>query len=336
MKPIYFPYTFVPLEIAEAVGKLFGQMIVYQPPGLEISEQMADAKEKGLLDIQVPIGMDEEHVSLVVRDYRQWADIHAGNDRLRFASVGQRKDSAPFFNETSILKIKEDLQRKLRDTNKTQEETDSFFSAMVFLHMAHELDKQHHDIHSGIRQLDKMEHALMENLREGEGMYKNRIRKGALISNDAADFMVSERIEAWSALMAQAKDQNDISGLFLTGHQSVFNYMVENSSTGEMVLEVGNIPMDNHRNEKTRKWLDALMETIEIYIREPWGGSIERALNMPVEQKTGSSISLSLYVVPEENPFDLFTRLGPVKIDSSYTKNKTSEIINTVIGLIEV
>lgn len=336
MKPIYFPYTFVPLEMAEAYANCFGQMVVYQPPGLDVPEQMAEAEEKEFLDIRVPQGINKKHVSSVVKDYKQWADIHADGDWLKFASIVRKKDPDPFFNESSIMKIKEDLQRKMRNNDTAQKESNSLVSAMVFLHIAHEFDKQQHDIHSGIRQLDKMEYKLMESLQEGkEDFHDDSIRKGTFISNDASDFMILERIEAWSGLVLHAKSQDDISGLFLTSHRSVLNFLIENSSKGEMVLESGDIPMNNHRIELTQQWRDALLDTIETYTKEPWDGKIERELNMPIEEGSVSSISLSLYIIPGENPFDFFARFYPRKRDRPPMQNKTSKIVNTLIGLLE-
>jgi hypothetical protein len=337
MKPIYFPYTFVPIEIAEACADCFGQMVVYQPPGLDVTEQMADAKEKGLLDIRVPQGINKENVSSVVKDYKAWADIHKDGDLLKFASLGQQRGPAPFFSESSIMKIKEDLQRKIRNNDTAHEESNFLFSAMVFLHMAYEFDKQQHDIHSDIRQLDKMEYELMESLQRGkEDFDDNSIRKGTFIPNDAFDFMISERIEAWSGLLLHTKNQDAASGLFLTSHRPVFNYMIENFPEGEMILEGGDIPMDKHRIEEAQKRRDTLLETIETYTKEPWDGEIARALNISSEERSGNSISLSLYIVPGENPFDFFARFYPVKIDGSYQHYKTPEIINTLIGLLEV
>ncbi|MBW1813745.1 MAG: hypothetical protein JRJ39_08750, partial [Deltaproteobacteria bacterium] len=62
MKPIYFPYTFVPAEIAEAGAACFDQLIVCQPSGLEVSGQMTESVKNGLLDIHVPVKGDEEKI----------------------------------------------------------------------------------------------------------------------------------------------------------------------------------------------------------------------------------------------------------------------------------
>jgi len=337
MKPIYFPYTFVPSVIAEAGAACFGQMIVYQPSGMEVPPQMMEAEKKGLLDIRVPVKGDEEKIFSVLTDHKRWADVHKDRDAIRSTLPWHQKNRPPFFKESSIMKIKEDIQRKIHNTDKAPEGSDPLFVARVFLHMAHEFDMQNDDIDQHLRQLNRMEHELMKNLQGSEMIFdKNGMGEKVSSLNYPSDFMVLERIEAWSELMLHEQKENMTSGLFVTGNRSIFTHMIENSPAGDMVLDIETIPMRENPIDESQEWRDSLMKNIEKYSNNPWPVVIDEPLHVPVPGKTGRRTSLSLYVVPGENPIDLFGRFCLHGLDFAYEQNKGRKIANTLLGLFEV
>jgi len=335
MKPIYIPYTFIPEEVAEAGAACFGQMIVFQPSGLELPAQMVASEKKGWLDICVPITGDEGKMLSVINDYKQWADVHANGDGTRLDLHGQRKDTIPFFNESSIMRIREDIQRRIDGTDTVQEAMDPFFSARVFLHMAQEFDNKNYEIHQSVRQLDKMEHQLMKTLQGGE-FNDDRMTKNTYRANSPFDFMISERIEAWSGLMLYALKLNEMSGLYVTSNRSVWTYLVENSSTGEAVLDIENIPNKKDSTKEMQDWRDYLMKKIRKYTTEPWSDVKDERMDAPIKVETDRKISFSLYIIPGENPHQFFSRFCSRKLDDSNVYKDRCKIINTMLGLFEI
>ena len=343
MKPIYFPYTFVPAEIAEAGAACFDQLIVCQPSGLEVSGQMTESVKNGLLDIHVPVKGDEEKILSVLKDYERWADVHTDSSGIHLALPKHQKNQAPFFNESSIMKIKEDIQRKLNKTDKAQSEADPIFAARIFLHIAHEFDMQNHDINRSIRKLDLMEHELMQNLQGEEAVFdKNDAAeltlsaKGVSRVNDPFDFMISERVEAWSGLMFHQLELNEMPSIFVTSNRSVFTYMIENSPSGEMVLNVENIPIEKDSTEEMQGWRNSLMKNIQKYARDPWPVTKGEMIDVPVKKSAGRKTSLSVYIVPGVNLLDFLSRFYPHAPDDSYSKKNDRKIANTLLGFFEI
>ncbi len=337
MKPIYFPYTFVPSEIVEAGAACFGEMIVYQPSGLGIPPQMADAAKKGLLDIHVPVKDDTKQIFSVLNEYKSWAEVHKDTDGIRLALRTNTKRQMPFMDECSIMKIREDIQRRINRTDTIEEKPDPLFSARVFLRMAHEFDMHHYDINQGIRQLNITEQDLMRNLQGGDEVFdKDSIRDGAFRADDPSDFMITERIEAWSGLMLHEQKHNEVSGLFVTSYRSVFAYMVENFSEGEMVLKAENIPIHENRIEKIQGWRDVFNKNIQRYTQDPCPVMMDKMLNIPADTGCGRTMSLSMYIIPGKSPLDVFARFFPHELDYSYPKNGGWKIKNTLIGLFEI
>jgi hypothetical protein len=336
MKPIYFPYTFISSEITEAVAACFDQIIVCQPSGLDMSEQMAESEKRGLLDICVLMKDGEDKIRSIIKDYKQWARVHADGDGIRLAVHGQQKDQIPLFNESSILKIKENIQRKISGTDTIQKVQDSFLPARVFLHMAHEFDMQNQDILQGIRKLDKMENDLMQNLQGEEDVFdKDGMTGETYNTNDLIEFMIPERVEAWSGMMLQASEVNEMTGLFITSSRSVFAYVVENSPGGEIVIDLENIPIGKDSVKEMQDWREFLLKTIQKYAVSPWPVSKVETIGAPFEQGSERRASLSLYIVPGEHPQNFFSRFYSHKRDESNALKNDRITKNTLIGLIE-
>ncbi|MCJ7771968.1 MAG: hypothetical protein MUP22_02420, partial [Desulfobacterales bacterium] len=193
------------------------------------------------------------------------------------------------------------------------------------------------DIDQRFRRLNLKEHELMKNLQGSEAVFdKDGPGEGGFSGNDPFDFMVLERIEAWSGLMLHEQEQNETSGLFVTSNRSIFTYMIENSSAGEMVLDSENIPIGEDTIEEMHGWRDSLMKNVQKYAKDPWPVDINEIPNVPVKNKTGRKISLSLYVIPGENPLGFFARFYPHKVDFSYKRNERRKNINTLLGLFEI
>ena len=53
MTPVYFPFTYVSKQVADALSACFDKTIVYQPSSQNIPESMKQLTDKGLLDIRI-------------------------------------------------------------------------------------------------------------------------------------------------------------------------------------------------------------------------------------------------------------------------------------------
>jgi len=330
MRPIYFPYTFIPLEIAEAGAACFGRMVVYHPSGLELPPHMIELEKKGMLDIRVPVKGDEKEIRSLLNEYKRWAGIHKEREGVSLALQRFQKSQIPFFSESSIMKIRQDIQRKLDRADNHAKPPDPFLVSRVFLHMAHEFDAQHHEIDWGIHAVEKMEKELIRNL-HGENSYAPDEKM--VHSDNSFDFMVPERMEAWSGLMLQAAD--DPSGLFITSNRSVFAYVMENYPSGEMVMDLNHIPVASNGAGEKNGWRDAFAKKIDQCITSEEPISITEMPGMHEAKKTGHTVSFRAYRVVEEYPYDHFVRFFPHRPDAIFQKKESPEIRNIVFGFFE-
>jgi hypothetical protein len=55
MKPIYFPFTYVPRWVAETLAACFKQFTVYQPSGRKLPAEMQPWVEANVMEVRLPV-----------------------------------------------------------------------------------------------------------------------------------------------------------------------------------------------------------------------------------------------------------------------------------------
>ena len=55
IKPIYFPFTYVPEWVAEALAVCFGRFTVYQPSGRKPPPEMQTWIDANVMEVRVPV-----------------------------------------------------------------------------------------------------------------------------------------------------------------------------------------------------------------------------------------------------------------------------------------
>jgi predicted AlkP superfamily phosphohydrolase/phosphomutase len=73
VKPIYFPYTYVPRWVAETLAACFKQFTVYQPSGRKLPAEMQPWVEANVMEVRVPVQTEDEALAKVVKDFRAFA-----------------------------------------------------------------------------------------------------------------------------------------------------------------------------------------------------------------------------------------------------------------------
>ena len=145
MKPIFFPATYVPDSVAQALTACFGQFIVYQPLTGKIPEQMRNWVERGILDIRVPVTEDQNEIEAVVKRYLGWAELHFGGSGLKPPFLKSWKDSIPFFKDTSSSQVVADI-KALHHGRPTSSAPGPLLTARLFLYFAQEFDRQNQEV----------------------------------------------------------------------------------------------------------------------------------------------------------------------------------------------
>ncbi len=251
-----------------------------------------------------------------------------------FKTLGE---TIPFFDESSVSRIRADIKKKSRETQ-SPKNSDHLFNAGLFLQIAQEFDMQSWEISKDLQFCENMEQDLIKNLKgENDSSYKGIIGNKAFITDDPGSFMIPERIKAWTYLMDydQAQHNHEIPGLFITSSRAAFEHLIDKAPDAKKLFCFDTIPVHKNRVPELKEWQAGLMQRLDILAENEWDGSVDGIDKAPADQRCEKKISLTLYIVPREAPREFFARFIEHKLARPREKNQRARFKNTIIGLIE-
>ena len=310
MKPIYFPFTYISEHTAEAVYLFFKRFSVYLPSEQNIPESMKNLEINKIINLLIPFKSDASRIDSALKEFKTWGDFHNTEKTIFLKTM---TDQIPFFNDTSISQIREDIKKNMENNNEKKDT--SLFAARVFLHFAQELDMQHLEINRNLNSCAQKEKSIFKDLKaidEEDNISTNR----SPVYEDQGIYMTEERILAWGQLFMHTPED---SALFITSSKSVLENLIEKEDQITKILSSGLIP-DNMYDE----FNGCLKKTAES-IWEPQKNIFEKQFGT-AKQEISSRSFLTLYIIPNKVPAELFT--DSVKI-------KDTRFKNTLIGFIQ-
>ena len=329
MKPIYFPFTYIPRPVVEALGACFREIVVYQPSDQNVSEDMLTWSKNGSLAIRIPVKEDEEELDAILKDYMAWGNLHEKNG---ISFLKTQRNTIPFFDETSTTQIRTDIKNKVENLSK--KEQNYLLQERVFLQIAQEHDIQHFELNKDLGFIAKMEQNLIKDLKGDDDIsrYANAGNQNLLLDDLYPD-MTTKRIEAWTHIM---RYDEKISGLFVTSSRSVFEHLIEMSPAARQVFCFDSLPICEKRGAEIEKWQDGLMEFLELLAKNTWPPSAEITAKPPGVKENNRKAALTLHIVPGKNPWEFFDRCVKHRALQSEKDNHGARFQNTLIGLIEI
>jgi hypothetical protein len=329
MTPVYFPFTYVSEPVISVLRACFKQVAVYQPSGHNIPAAMQKWAHSGFFDLRVPVQNDKEKLDVIADDFKAWVKFYP---KSQIERMKIEKDSVPFFNEFSTSQIKAEIKDQ-----KSITPSDPVFNARLFLNAAQEYDMRNDELKKDLSLLDNSEQNLFNLIKgEDEADYDGSSLKNLSNKNDRSDYMVSERIMAWSRcyqLDRLARNQA-LSEFFVTSSRAVMDLITEKSEKVEKVIDFDTITVSAHNQPKRYDWQDHLMEKLEILEQTPWAGNAEPIKFVPLPRENAPTVSLSIYLVSEEMPCDFFQKITGSKITRASVDKKDTFLKNTLIGLV--
>ncbi len=329
MKPIYFPFTYIPKSLGKTLSACFRQTAVYQISGTKIPEDMQELSRDGILDIRIPEEVNGEFLDKILKDYRNWINTHQG---METAVLKTMADEIPFFDESSSSQIRADLKKTGKQTL-TEEKPDLLFYAKLFLHIAQEFDLQKKILDQDLMDIEAMEDDFMKDLKgeDDDDQFRATLRM-VLEKDDPGHYMTTERINSWASLLLQDKQT---SGLFITTSRAVLEHLIDIVPEMVEVIFLDAIPVGIDEDETFLNWQAGLIETLEMLTTENWPVPMDNMANPHEVSGSEEKVSLTLYIVPDKTPHEYFSDC--VETDSFQTDSiKTStRFKNTLIGLIE-
>jgi hypothetical protein len=322
IKPVYFPFTFISKRVENAFRVCFSQIKLYMPSKLQISENIEQSGNK-FIDICVPVCGEEQRISTILKDYKNWASIH---DKTDPCLLKTRLNKIPFFDDTSIANIRSDIQKEISKKN-CEQPVDHVLNARIFLHFAQELDVQKDQLEQDFYAINKSQADMFKDL-IAEGNEDFSELSG---SEDPGTYMATERVQAWARLMLQSCGQ--IDGLYITSSRAVFDHILNLTPDAEKVSE---IRIDRNIIENSREWQAELLEAIHALATEQWTGAKDRFEDWSSTQDAESKLCITLYTVPDTKPKELFAKFISYDFDQVKPQKDEQGFKNTVLGVLRI
>lgn len=332
MKPVYFPFTYVPQWVAQILAACFRQFIVYQPSGLKLPSEMQSWLEANVMEVRVPVRTEDEALARMTKEFRVFSGLHDDSKNLKTAVFWGRQGAIPCFGESAVSQIISDLKKGSR-TASAEADFDPLFCAQVFLDFAQEFDRQNAELNRDLGVNDRLSHELLKEIsgEKEDGLPATPLNTEIRIE-DPAEYMAQERLQAWLRLfMIDPVD----SGLFVTSSPAIFNYLIENLDAAQKVIQSEALPVIDAKDESAIFWQDSFLKQVQQLI-ENRAAAAELFVDLLSQEDRRSNVKLTLYLVAGQGPADIF---APIFDDQKVElirphQNAEATNANTLIGLI--
>jgi hypothetical protein len=332
MKPICFPSTYVSDSVAQALSACFGQFFVYQPLAGKIPEQMRPWVEKGILDIRVPVTENQTELEAAVKNYLNWADLHFDGSGLKPPFLQTWMDTIPFFEASSSSQVVADIKEQVHGKSASRA-PEPILAARLFLYLAQEFDRQNQEIARDLKRHRQQEAELIRQLKMEDDSLTAEFQKEAVqIPDDSADYMVLDRLEAWTRILLE---DTDISGIFITHIQAVLQELLDKTATAEKLLSLESIPTCTAMTAELSPWRQKLVSDLAHMVEHKWSPTKDRPFDQPDFPAAVNTVSLSVYLVPDQAPRDFFSRCAQIHLPDRNASHPGGRLKNSLIGLIE-
>ncbi len=333
MKPIYFPFTHVSDSVAEALAACFGQFVVYRPLSGKVPAPMQSWINQGVLDARVPVTENEKELKTAVKNYQNWADLHMRDPGKRAAFLNAQTGGIPFFDDFSPSQLVADIKAKLHGDS-YQKLPDPVLAARIFLYFAQEFDRQNQELACDLKNYRQKEVDLIRQLRMEADSLADELQKDATqLSDPLADYMISDRLEAWSRIFLKDPDG---SGLYVTHSPAVLDHLLEGSPTATEVVRYDTIPLSNQKVSGSEPWRQRLMSNFVRLAKDNQPATPDGAdaqIEFPAAEKT---ITLTAYLVPDQTPHHFFSRYARNTPHAADDTGRPGPFNNTLIALVEL
>ena len=329
MKPVYFPFTYINDSVARDLYSCFGQITVYQPGAHDIPENMQRLADEGLLDLKVPVSGDEARLEALIKEYREWGELHQKSDTAFLKAIGER---VPFFDDTFSTELASQIKR-IRDEHDSKEKPDILFNTRLFLCLAQDYDLVQDGINRDLISVYEMEKKLLDGLtHEDEVFFSKNTGSSLQAADDSGKYKIKERIEAWTYLMS---NDMEMPGFFVTNNKDAFDYLIEKTEESQKLIELSHVPF-SPQSEATHKWQEMLSEQIKGLIKNDTFTIDEKIYNLPAVKETDNEMSLKLFRIINKYRHDFINNILGQDFQDDMIKDKSEINKSIFICLLQI
>ena len=332
MEPIYFPFTYVPGAVAEALVTCFDRFIVYRPFNENVPAQMQSWIARRVLDVRVPVIEYEAELKAVVKNFHSWAALHTGSSPQKPTSLKTHLGAMPFFNDISSSQILADIRQKTLD-RPTRSDPDPLFEARLFLCLAQEFDRHNDELAIELSGHDRGVADLMRqlNMAEDDPLAKEQ-KASSQFADPFADYMISDRLDAWIRLFLM---DPEFSGVFITHSKAVLEHLLDKSRAAAEVARIESIPLDPSQTDWGKPWQKSLALNLSRLVEDKLEVHSIENIEQPDFPTAEKTASLNIYRVPDQKPREFFSRWAVIDGADSAETARNQPIHNTLLALIE-
>jgi hypothetical protein len=329
MKPLYFPFTYIPESVGKVLAALFGQTVVYQISATKVPDDMQKLVKEGLLDIRIPMGFNGELLDKIYKEYQVWISNHQGTE-IAFLKTMAHK--IPFFDDNTSSQIRAEIKKSSRQIP-PKEKPHLLFNAGLFLHMAQEYDRQNEKLSQDLMAIDAMEENVMKDLKGEETNDQARTRVHTAIERqESGHYMTAERIAAWASFMLN--DPQD-SELFITTSRAVVESIIDLAPETQEIIRFDTVSLGADEEDAWGNWRNEFMKTLEVLATHPRPVTKDNMASPPEVPGSKIKVSLSLYVIPDKTPHECFAGCIETSMFRTDTARTDTRFKNTLIGVVE-
>ena len=330
MKPLYFPFTYIPESVGKALNACFGQTTVYQISGAKIPDDMKNMVDAGILDIRMPMEINGDLLHKIYKAYRIWINTHQGTE---VAFLKTMVHNIPFFDNDASSQIRAELKKTSRQIP-TQEPPDPLFNAGLFLYMAQEYDLQNERLSQDLRNIDAMEADFMNDLKGEENHNQAGILgHSAIDSKDPGSYMTIERLSAWASFLL--KDSQDY-GLFITTSRTVLEHIVDILPETSRIIRFAAVPVGIEENNAWANWRNEFLKSLEMLATHPRPAAMDDITDPSEVYGSKTKVSLTIYMAADKTPRNYFSGFIDSDALRDDSRKTSSRFKNTLIGLVEM
>jgi hypothetical protein len=322
MIPIYFPFTWTDASTIQAITAVFPKIAIYQPSVCIVPSLLKPFEQAGKIEIRVPVTKDSKKLETMVADYRNWARLHQGSD---LALLKTKLSAAPFMDHLSSLLRSDILNYQESAAESTH---DTVFNARLFLEIAAAYDAQQAELNRDLSNIQNIEKrfiaALGDNTEMEEPVPLSNLH---LFQDDPGDYMLAERLHAWSVLFLENGQQRTAEDLLVTSRLSVVEWIQDNADV-EPVLEINCIPIQKTIDDSTRFWQESILAYLSRLQKTPWPLVVKKFEPPSSDYAWKNAVSIKGFMVPNLTPNALLRIMAE---DKSASMPEPDQPPNTIV-----
>ncbi|MFW6080771.1 MAG: hypothetical protein ACOC7W_02575 [Desulfosalsimonas sp.] len=201
----FFPFTFIPADVAGACRVRFGPVVVYQPARGAATQSMKGLEEKGEIILRYPVKGDDRRLAGLADEFQKWGGMHE-----KAAAAVKKFTENGFYNQEFVPEIRNEILKG--GPKEPAADPGPVFNARLFLLLSQEYDRQTAELEQKLSLTDTAARDLFSGIKGGIDEQPG-FSDGFDDSSRATDpggYMTESRIRAWRFLFDADADAPEL------------------------------------------------------------------------------------------------------------------------------